>query len=183
VSPLSICLHWISSATHALVIFHSSFFKLSHTAERYFVKVSYNLTINHIFFLHCLISYSYFFCRLKVFYTRTIGFIHHLLTSIILITATFHSQTRQYTVLVRSKSGVSCYSDRVQTNWSRLQGLPATPPDDLQFATTIHWKHMDVFMIYGLLITYNFRVCVSGQIPNSPSKLYVPRALLIIFCE
>ena len=113
----------------------------------------------------------------------TIGFIHHLLTSIILIAATFHSHTLQYTALVRPKSGASCKCDRVQTNWSRLQGLPATPPDDLQFATSIRLKHMDVFVKYGLLITYNYRVCVSGQIPDSPSKLYVPRALLIILCE
>jgi hypothetical protein len=57
--------------------------------------------------------------------------------SIILITAIFQAQTRHYTVLVRAKSGASCKWGPVHTNWSRLQGLPATPPDDLQFATTI----------------------------------------------
>jgi len=113
----------------------------------------------------------------------TIGLIHHLLTSIILISATFQSHTRHYTVLVGPKSGASCKCGRVQTNWSRLQGLPARPPDDLQFATTVRLKHMDVCMIYSLQITYNCRVYVSGQIPNSPSKLYVPRVLLIICCE
>ena len=92
-----------------------------------------------------------------------VGFIHHLLASIALITATFQSQTRHYTVLVRPKSGVFCKCGHVQTNWSRLQGLPATLPDDLQFATTICLKHMDVFMIYGLQITYNLESVLADR--------------------